>query len=247
MRLDPIGTISLTIGLICLIAVLQTSSSSSKFTSSDIYLAVAAGSGLVTFVIHETFIRPDLALIPRHMITQRVVWSCCFVVFLLFAGFINYVFFLSMFFQVRLAQLPISLHILIKSHTVYPGRVSPGKCSEPVALPNWNEHCNRIDGSSCYNDKILQPVLSYGWRLFFCRSGIDLTARRPDHCAPQDWLSEYAGNRCRVSHASKRCTVPYSSEGERAFRRQRTTILLLVTRSVSNMCLLRLPISRYQS
>ena len=105
-RLDPIGACALIASLASLIVVLQSYSTSIELSRRDVILAIVAGASLLVFAFHETFVRPDLALIPRRIFVHRAVWSCCLMLFLLFAGFINYIFFLSIFFQVRvIAQL----------------------------------------------------------------------------------------------------------------------------------------------
>ncbi|KAG7425685.1 Aspyridones efflux protein [Fusarium oxysporum f. sp. raphani] len=106
LYLDPIGATSLITGLSFLTAFLESYSTSIEFSGSDIGLLVAAILFLLIFALHLAFVRLGLAIIPRHMIAERMLWSCCCASFFLFAGFINFVFFLSMFFQSALLQSP---------------------------------------------------------------------------------------------------------------------------------------------
>lgn len=103
-RLDPIGSTLLIITLSCLISVLQDYSYSLTLTidQADEFVAAIAGTALVLFLAQEAFIRPDLALMPRSMIRRRAVWSSSVMLFLVFAGFTNFVFFMSIFQQVGL-------------------------------------------------------------------------------------------------------------------------------------------------
>jgi MFS transporter, DHA2 family, glioxin efflux transporter len=101
-RLDPLGSLALIGALGCLIALLESLATNLKFgelNTLDQNLALVAGLLLVIFFIHETFVRADLALVPRRLLRHRAVWSCCIILFFLFASFINFVFFLSLFFQ----------------------------------------------------------------------------------------------------------------------------------------------------
>ncbi|KAH8880114.1 MFS general substrate transporter [Thozetella sp. PMI_491] len=98
-RLDPIGAVTLTGSLCCLITLLQFQATSLELDSFGRYLAIATGAGFSIFAIHETFVRADLSLVPKRIFRQRAVWSCCLILFFLFAGFIDFVFFLSVFFQ----------------------------------------------------------------------------------------------------------------------------------------------------
>lgn len=101
MRLDPLGSTTLIGCLACLITALQLMSVSLEpLSPGEIRLLMAASILFGVFIVHESLIRPDLALIPRRLIAVRAVWSCCISLFLLFAGFMNFVFFLSIFFQV---------------------------------------------------------------------------------------------------------------------------------------------------
>lgn len=107
IRLDPVGSALLIASICCLLTVLQNYSGSITFTldTTSILLAVISGLLFVLFVIQEIFVRPDLALIPRSIARRRVVWSNCLVLFFLFMGFTNLVFFLSIFLQVCLPRL----------------------------------------------------------------------------------------------------------------------------------------------
>lgn len=103
-RLDPIGSALLIAALSCLISVLQNYSYSLELeiSNTDIGISVLAGVAFVLFLAQETFIRPDLALIPRSLIRRRSVWACSIMLFMVFAGFTNFVFFMSIFQQVCL-------------------------------------------------------------------------------------------------------------------------------------------------
>lgn len=99
-RLDPVGSLTLIGTLCCLIALLESLATGfGTLSMQDRALAIVTGVLFVVFVVHETFVRADLALVPRKLLRYRVVWSCCIMLFFLFAGFINFVFFLSVFFQ----------------------------------------------------------------------------------------------------------------------------------------------------
>lgn len=102
MQLDPVGSSLLIASICCLLTVLQNYSGSITFNLSqtDILLAVVSGILFLFFLIQEIFVRPDLALIPRELARRRAVWSNCLVLFFLFMGFTNLVFFLSIFLQV---------------------------------------------------------------------------------------------------------------------------------------------------
>jgi hypothetical protein len=99
-RLDPIGASLLITSLGCVITLLQLVAGAMAITETGKRLAIASGAAFGVFVIHEICIRPDLALIPRAILKYRAVWAPCITLFFLFAGFINFVFFLSIFFQV---------------------------------------------------------------------------------------------------------------------------------------------------
>lgn len=102
MQLDPVGSSLLIASICCLLTVLQNYSGSITFNLSqtDILLAIISGILFLFFLIQEIFVRPDLALIPRELARRRAVWSNCLVLFFLFMGFTNLVFFLSIFLQV---------------------------------------------------------------------------------------------------------------------------------------------------
>lgn len=108
IRLDPVGSSLLIASICCLITVLQNYSGSITFDLdlTDIALAVIAGALFFLFLLQEIFVRPDLALIPREIARRRAVWSNCLVLFFLFMGFTNLVFFLSIFLQVCLPPPP---------------------------------------------------------------------------------------------------------------------------------------------
>lgn len=107
IRLDPVGSALLIASICCLLTVLQNYSGSITFQldMTDLVLAVMSGMLFVMFLVQEYFVRPDLALIPRAIARRRVVWSNCLVLFFLFMGFTNLVFFLSIFFQVCFPRL----------------------------------------------------------------------------------------------------------------------------------------------
>lgn len=99
-RLDPVGLLTLIGTLCCLIALLESLATNfGTLSIQDRNLAVASSALFAVFVAHEIFVRADLALVPRRLLRHRAVWSCCIMLFFLFAGFINFVFFLSVFFQ----------------------------------------------------------------------------------------------------------------------------------------------------
>lgn len=101
-RLDPIGSVLLILTLSCLITVLQNYSSSPGLTigGRDIGISVVSAAAFVLFLTQEAFVRPDLALIPRSLIRRRSVWASSVMLFMVFAGFTNFVFFMSIFQQV---------------------------------------------------------------------------------------------------------------------------------------------------
>lgn len=102
MQLDPVGSSLLIASICCLLTVLQNYSGSITFdlSQTDILLAIVSGILFLLFLVQEIFVRPDLALIPREIARRRAVWSNCLVLFFLFMGFTNLVFFLSIFLQV---------------------------------------------------------------------------------------------------------------------------------------------------
>lgn len=115
-RLDPIGSVLLMTMLSCLITVLQNYSSSPDLALSnqDIGLSVVGATTFVLFLAQEAFVRPDLALIPRSLISRRSVWASSIMLFMVFAGFTNFVFFMSIFQQVSIdihTHPPLSLSL----------------------------------------------------------------------------------------------------------------------------------------
>lgn len=104
-RLDPIGSALLVFTLSCSITVLQDYSYSVDLSigPSDIGLAVIAAIGFVLFLAQEGMVRPDFALIPRSLVRRRSVWASSCMLFVVFAGFENFVFFMSIFQQVCVA------------------------------------------------------------------------------------------------------------------------------------------------
>ncbi|CAN8097829.1 unnamed protein product [Discula destructiva] len=108
MQLDPVGSSLLIASICCLITVLQNYSASWDMVMSeaDILLAVISALLFVLFLLQEFFIRPDLALIPRAILRRRAVWSNCLLLFVLFMGFTNFLFFLSIFLQVVQGDSP---------------------------------------------------------------------------------------------------------------------------------------------
>lgn len=99
IRLDLLGTILLSSGLIWLVYALQLVSTSPAFTVKEGILFVVSVGLLTLFLVHEYFVTSYIALIPRKLLAVNEVWICCLGSFFLFAGFINYTFFLSIFFQ----------------------------------------------------------------------------------------------------------------------------------------------------
>ncbi|CZR50329.1 uncharacterized protein PAC_00201 [Phialocephala subalpina] len=98
-RLDLIGAFLLISGLICLTCLFQSLSTSTRLTNSGKSLSVAAAIFLAGFLIHAWFINSEISLAPRRILSLPAVWICCIGLFSLFAGFINFIFFLSIFFQ----------------------------------------------------------------------------------------------------------------------------------------------------
>jgi len=99
-RLDLIGTALLVGGIICLSSALQNLSTSITFSWEARLLVIASGVLLGIFLLHARFVNHKISLIPREIFGVRTVWTSCFGLFFLFAGFINYIFFLSIYFQV---------------------------------------------------------------------------------------------------------------------------------------------------
>lgn len=101
-RLDPVGSALLVLTLGCAITVLQDYSYSAdlRVGAADVGLAAVAGVGFVLFLAQEALVRPDLALIPRSLVRRRAVWASSLLLFVVFAGFENFVFFMSIFQQV---------------------------------------------------------------------------------------------------------------------------------------------------
>ncbi|KAF2490206.1 MFS general substrate transporter [Lophium mytilinum] len=98
-RLDPIGGALLVAALTCFICALQIASTSQWSSSEVIALLCVAAVLQVGFVLHELQTPFDITLLPREILRHRTVWGSCLGLFLLFCSFINYVFFLSYFFQ----------------------------------------------------------------------------------------------------------------------------------------------------
>jgi hypothetical protein len=105
-RLDLIGAILLSSGLIFLVYALQIFSTSDSFGLKETVYAALGGSLLALFILHEIFVNSYIGLIPRTILAIKEVWISCVGLFFLFAGFINYTFFLSMFFQVSATASP---------------------------------------------------------------------------------------------------------------------------------------------
>lgn len=105
VRLDPVGALSLIGSLVCLVLLLESQATSlGEVSAQDVRLAIASGLLFTVFLAHEAFVRTDIALIPRTLLRHRAVWSCALTLFFLFAGFINFVFFLPLLFQSVLGQ-----------------------------------------------------------------------------------------------------------------------------------------------
>lgn len=98
-RLDLIGASLLITGLVCLSCALQSISISTHLSGSEITLLTFAAALLATFLFHARYISSEVSLTPRGILSVRAIWSCCLGLFFLFAGFINFIFFLSIFFQ----------------------------------------------------------------------------------------------------------------------------------------------------
>lgn len=99
-RLDLLGAVSLIASLCCLMYMLQELSISAVFTTKNLILTVCSAGLLAIFLVHSFFVRREMALIPRHILKYRMVWSTCIGLFFLFAGFTAFAFFLFIFFQV---------------------------------------------------------------------------------------------------------------------------------------------------
>ncbi|OCK77070.1 MFS general substrate transporter [Lepidopterella palustris CBS 459.81] len=98
-RLDPIGGVLIVTALTCFICALQIASTSDWGSSKVITLIVVAAVLQVLFILHEMFTALEVSLLPRELLKHRTVWASCLGLFLLFSNFINFVFFLSYFFQ----------------------------------------------------------------------------------------------------------------------------------------------------
>lgn len=105
-RLDLVGAALLTSGLIWLVYVLQLFSMSVSFNLKEVLFTTLAVVALSLFLVHEYLVNSYIGLIPRKLLAIKEVWTCCAGLFFLFAGFVNYTFFLSIFFQ---ASSPHSL------------------------------------------------------------------------------------------------------------------------------------------
>ncbi|KAL5313215.1 hypothetical protein ACEPPN_018948 [Leptodophora sp. 'Broadleaf-Isolate-01'] len=118
-RLDPIGSLTL-IGALCSLVTLLESQATrlGPLGTEDWHLSIATGVLFTTFFIHEFFVRADLALIPSSVLRHRSVWSCSIVLFFLFAGFINFVFFLSIFFQSIRGETPLQSAVSLIPYVV---------------------------------------------------------------------------------------------------------------------------------
>ncbi|KAF1981617.1 MFS general substrate transporter [Aulographum hederae CBS 113979] len=100
-RLDPIGALLLVAGVICLISALQIASTSTWDSTTVVVLLGMFAIFLIAFLVHEKFTSFAISIVPRKLFQVRTVWTCCVGLFFMFAGFINFVFFLAIFFQVR--------------------------------------------------------------------------------------------------------------------------------------------------
>lgn len=98
-RLDLIGAALLSSGLILLVYALQQFSTSADFNLREGLFTALAVFLLCLFLVHESLVNSYIGLIPRRLLAIKEVWTCCAGLFFLFAGFINYTFFLSIFFQ----------------------------------------------------------------------------------------------------------------------------------------------------
>jgi len=98
-RLDPIGGGLLVTALTCFICALQIASTSEWSSDKVIVLLSVAAVLQLAFVVHELLMPLEISLLPREILRHRTVWGSCLGLFLLFASFINYVFFLSYYFQ----------------------------------------------------------------------------------------------------------------------------------------------------
>jgi MFS family permease len=126
-RLDPIGGALLVASLTCFICALQIASTSEWSERNVIALLCVAAVLLLGFVFHEMFTALEISLLPKELLRHRTVWGSCLALFLLFASFINYVFFLSYYFQVS----RISFQELRQGHV----RTDDRSLVSPRALP----------------------------------------------------------------------------------------------------------------
>lgn len=99
-RLDLIGAALLSSGLIWLVYALELLSTSTGFSVEEGAFTILAFVLLSMFLVHEYFVNANVGLIPRKLLAYREVWTTSVGLFFVFAGFINYTFFLSIFFQV---------------------------------------------------------------------------------------------------------------------------------------------------
>lgn len=99
-RLNPQGATLIIGSLVCFICGLQIASTSFSFTT-DIGALLGVGALLLAlFLFQERFTVFETSLLPGAMLRHRTVWACCLGLTFLFSTLINYVYFLSIFFQV---------------------------------------------------------------------------------------------------------------------------------------------------
>jgi len=99
-RLDPFGSTALIGSLCTLVAFLESRATNlGNLDTKEVVLAAISGVLFSVFLIHERFVRTEVALIPWPLLRKQSLWACGLLLFFLFAAFINFVFFLSVYFQ----------------------------------------------------------------------------------------------------------------------------------------------------
>lgn len=169
MQLDLIGSSLLIASICCLIVLLQNYAASitTALSQTDIVLSAASCLFFILFILQEIFIRPDLALIPRAILRRRAVWANCLVLFLLFMGFTNFVFFFSIFLQVcvPLPSTASTAHLTILGTPIGRARQFPRtKRNQPPPIRRLRLHRLRHRRLRRAQGSILQPVLPNGKR-----------------------------------------------------------------------------------
>jgi MFS family permease len=139
-RLDLIGASLLISGLVCLSSALQSLSTTIDFSRSEATLVILTALLIGAFLLHSTFVNSEVSITPRRILSIRAIWSCCIGLFFLFAGFINFIFFLSIFFQVCNKfpfQEDIMLTVSVSLYKANPLRRALLACSLTYYLLVW--------------------------------------------------------------------------------------------------------------